>query len=249
MMPPCSEEFAIPAAYLILSKIHDGPLTLNRFFIVLLSQLTFFAHRPSTMRFDQILGQAQYNVITIQGYQYDTKFRLNVVPPEENGKRRRAAVEYKVVTTDGVTRAQLAYYVWQDGGFIAARGIPLAPLLSTMMPGTNATVMRVNDGECSSILPLTEKEFRDWPDRFENMPSPATLRLEPLIWFRTTGRRRNAVGCWRPSWSFDRAVHDRAACRRRLGARSDRPPFSGGGPRICASSFERTASLLSACHY
>ena len=180
MMPPCSEEFAIPAAYLILYEIDDGPLTLNRFFIVLLSQLTFFAHRPSTMRFDQILGQAQYNVITIQGYQYDTKFRLNVVPPEENGKRRRAAVEYKVVTTDGVTRAQLAYYVWQDGGFIAARGIPLAPLLSTMMPGTNATVMRVNDGECSSILPLTEKEFRDWPDRFKKLPPPATLRLEPL---------------------------------------------------------------------
>jgi hypothetical protein len=186
MMPPCGEEFAIPAAYLILAKLDDGPLTLNRFFIVLLSQLTFFPHRPSTMRFAQVLGQPQDTAITVQGYQYNTNCRLNVVPPEENGKRRTAAVEYKVVTTDGVTRAQLGYYVWQDGGFITARGIPLAPLVSMMMPGAKATVMPINDGECSSVLQLTEKEFRDWPDRFAKMPPPANLRLEPLD--RTTGQ-------------------------------------------------------------
>jgi hypothetical protein len=161
-------------------------LTLNRFFIVLLSQLTFFPHRPSTMRFAQVLGQPQDTAITVQGYQYNTNCRLNVVPPEENGKRRTAAVEYKVVTTDGVTRAQLGYYVWQDGGFITARGIPLAPLVSMMMPGAKATVMPINDGECSSVLQLTEKEFRDWPDRFAKMPPPANLRLEPLD--RTTGQ-------------------------------------------------------------
>jgi hypothetical protein len=180
MMPPCGAEFAIPAAYMILSAINDGALTLNRFFIVLLSQLTFFPHRPSTMRFDQILGQPHETALTIQGYQYNTDFQLGIVPPEEDGKRRNAAIEYRVVTTDGVTRAQLAYYVWQDGGFIVARGIPLAPLLAMMLPGVKATTMRVSDGECSSVLKLSEKEFRTWPDRFSQMPPPANLRLEPL---------------------------------------------------------------------
>ena len=82
------------------------------------------------------------------------------MPPELDGKGQPAAAEFKVVVKDGKTIAQLAYFGWQDGGYVMARGMPLGPLLAMMMPGTKAVTMRSGDAEYSSVLKLTEAEFR-----------------------------------------------------------------------------------------
>jgi len=58
VMAPCTDDFVVAAAYEILSVVRDEGRTLNRLMALLLSQLTFFAHRPSSLRFDQLLKGA-----------------------------------------------------------------------------------------------------------------------------------------------------------------------------------------------
>ena len=70
---------------------------------------------------------------------------------------------------------------WQDGGYVLARGIPLGPLLAMLMPGAKAVTMRSGDAEYSSVLKLTESEFRQWSDIISRLPPPSNLRLEPFV--------------------------------------------------------------------
>ncbi len=51
----CLEGYPIPPFYIHLTTVLDGEYALSRFFNRLLSQLTFFARRPSTVPFDIVL--------------------------------------------------------------------------------------------------------------------------------------------------------------------------------------------------
>jgi hypothetical protein len=177
-MTPCEESFAIPAAYQILSVLRDEGLTLNRFMTLLLSQVTFFPHRASSLRFDQLLEGAPKEFTTIQGYMYDTNRQRKVVPPERIDKKSPPAAEF-VIKENDKTIGQIAYFTWQDGGYVLGRGLPpLAMILASQFPGQNILTMPVGDGVYSSVLKLTDAEFRQWPDKLTKLPPFSNLRFE-----------------------------------------------------------------------
>jgi hypothetical protein len=176
-MPPATDDFQITAAYHILCYFDDGVLALNRFFIVLLSALTFFPHRPSTMPFKQMLARAPQQLTTVQGYQYDTNRKLKVVPPEEDGKKRPPRANLLMKGPEGKPIAQLAYFVWQNGGAVFGRGLPVGPFIATMMPGAKFHTVPTADGEFTSVLELSEEQFRAWPERLAKTGSNVTLEL------------------------------------------------------------------------
>lgn len=78
----CDEGFPIPPFYVHLTALYDGKYSLNRFFNRLLSQLTFYPRRPSTVPFDIILEGTARTLQTIEAYQYDTHRQLQTVPEE-----------------------------------------------------------------------------------------------------------------------------------------------------------------------
>lgn len=177
-MPPATSDFMIPASYHVLGYSEDGALALNRFFVMLLSALTFFPHRPSTMPFQQMLAGATNETHVVRAYQYDTKRKLHVVPPDEDGKKRSPSAHLKVLGPDGTAIAQLGYFSWQDGGTVFSYGLPLGPFVSTMMPDAKFFTMPSGDGaEYTSLLELTEEQFRQWPERLATTASNIRLEL------------------------------------------------------------------------
>lgn len=83
----CDEGFPIPPFFAHLTSLQDGKYSLNRFFNRLLSQLTFYPRRPSTVPFDIILGGTAVTLQTIEAYQYDTCRQLRTVPERKHTSR------------------------------------------------------------------------------------------------------------------------------------------------------------------
>jgi hypothetical protein len=178
VMPPATDDFFIPPAYQILCVTQDGDLTLSRFFTLLLSQLTFFAHRPSSMRFEQALAGASNQALTIQGYQYDTERNRRTVSPELDGKSQDVKAELLISDHNDKPLGQLGYFSWQNGGYIVALGhVPLQPLLEMLLSVRKPMTFRMGDCEYSSVLKVTLDNFRNWPSVISQKQTNIRLAL------------------------------------------------------------------------
>jgi len=167
MMPPTSDTFAVPPMTIYLMLNEDGEFTLNQFFILLLSHLTFYPRRIGTPPFEQILQGANNTCTNLKAYQYNRDRELLPVP-EAQFKERANIIPLTISITDdkGTPRGLLRYFPWIDGGVLAWSGaLPLPPLLMPL--GDIGLKMMVNQGEVhySNPLTLTEAEFRQWPER------------------------------------------------------------------------------------
>lgn len=174
VMPPTSNDFIIPPAYQILSTFEDGLFSLNRFFVMLLSHLTFFAHRASTPTFAQALAGAASTLMVIQGYQYDTSRRLQKVAVDD---RLKPTVELRILNPQSNVVGQLAYFPWQDGAIVGGRAaFPLQALFGVLLKLSHPAML-IPAGEMwfSSVLNLTEAEFLSWPN---DILGRSNLRLE-----------------------------------------------------------------------
>jgi hypothetical protein len=167
MMPPADDNFAVPPMNIYLILREDGDFTLNRFFILLLSHLTFFPRRIGTPPFDQILEGATKTGTTLRAYQYTRDRKLTAVP-DTLYKDRANLVPLTIAITDdnGAPRGVLRYFPWIDGAVLAWSGhIPLLPLL-TPLGDTGLKMMTRHEGvEYSNPITLTEDEFRQWPEK------------------------------------------------------------------------------------
>ncbi|MGB8964810.1 MAG: DUF6602 domain-containing protein [Candidatus Cybelea sp.] len=174
VMPATSEDFIIPPAYQILSTFEDGLLSLNRFFVMLLSQLMFFAHRPSTPTFTQALVGASQTLTMIQGYQYDTSRKLQRVSVDD---RLRPSAELRVLDPQNKVVGQLVYFAWQDGAIVGGRAsFPLGPLLGALLKLSQpAMLIPAGDLSFTSVVKLTEAEFMAWTS---DVSQKSNLRLE-----------------------------------------------------------------------
>jgi hypothetical protein len=132
----------------------------------------------SSRRFDQLVGGGPQEFKMIQGYMYDTNRQRRVVPPELDGKNAPPVAEF-IINENGNAIGQLAYFNWQDGAYILGRGKPpLGFILATQFPGEKHLTMNTGDGAFSSVLKLTEAEFRAWPAKLTKLPPFANLTFE-----------------------------------------------------------------------
>jgi hypothetical protein len=169
------DNFVVPPAYQVLAVIEDGALTLNRFFVMLLSHLTFFSYRPSALPFAQALAGAPKTLTTIQSYQFDTGRELHPVGPHDDTE---PTIDYRI-TADGKVVGQLAFIPWQDGAILAVGStFPFAPILGALLGTTEPTLLIPSAGlQYSSVLKLSESEFRSWPDKLAKMTASPVLAL------------------------------------------------------------------------
>lgn len=94
MMPPADDNFAVPPMNIYLILREGGDFTLNRFFILLLSHLTFFPRRIGTPPFDQILERATKTGTTLRAYQYTRDRKLTAVPDALYKHRAKSRPSY-----------------------------------------------------------------------------------------------------------------------------------------------------------
>src|SRR5579872_3927683 len=73
---PREDIFPIAPFYINLVLRKDGEFSLNRFFIMLLSHLQFFPHRPSVPPFEIALAGTTKDAVGISAYQYDRQKKL-----------------------------------------------------------------------------------------------------------------------------------------------------------------------------
>lgn len=162
----CSDDFPIPPLYVHLMKQDYGELALNKFFVTLMAQLTFFRQR-SAVPFDAALGKGPSQGTTIQGYQYNLKRQL--VPTQDShkaGKYKNPKVRFNIYSKKtGEIIGQICLLPWQDGASItcSARVSPKI-IYQHIFNALNLKGIFIQGatGEpiwYSSILPISEEQF------------------------------------------------------------------------------------------
>ncbi len=175
--PPLDKEFVIPPMYVSLFIYPDKEFTLNRFFLMLLSHLTFYPYRVSTPPFDVMLQGTSEAGLTVTGYQFDRARKLRPVAPEQYiGKSRRRPLMISIAGQDGTEVGLLQFIPWQDGSVIRMIGGSaqwLKNILSEVLIGERQAMVipraGVPETYLSSVLSVTEEEFKQWPQRISRV--------------------------------------------------------------------------------
>ena len=115
MMPEASADFNVPACYVHLCLFEDSKYAINRFFMHLMSVLSFYRKRTA-LPFESILGGAEKNAITIQGYWYTTDRNLVEVPDSQVGKGEDPLIVFDVFYINSANLVgRFSLYKWSDG--------------------------------------------------------------------------------------------------------------------------------------
>jgi hypothetical protein len=115
MMPEASADFSVPACYVHLCLFEDSKYALNRFFMHLMSVLSFYRKRTA-LPFESILGGAEKTATTIQGYWYTTDRNLVEVPDSQIGKGEDPLIVFNVFHKNRANSVgQFSQYKWSDG--------------------------------------------------------------------------------------------------------------------------------------
>ena len=125
LQPPADEEFVIPPAYVHLFIFPEKEFTLNRFFLMLLSHLTFYPYRVSTPPFDVMMRGWPGIGQTVTAYQFNMARRLRPVPEDEYmGKNPRPPLSINIFSQDGRQLGVLQFLRWQNGSVVRIIGHP-----------------------------------------------------------------------------------------------------------------------------
>jgi len=173
--------FIPPPMYSMLAILRDGESTLNRFVSVLLSQLSFFVHRLSSLPFEQLLKTAEKEATIVDGYMYDADRKRYETPPEHR-KQTQPAAQFRIVANGQQDVGQLAYFSWLDGsGYVMGGGAPPLPMLLTLLcPGQPFVLFPSGNMMYSSILKLTVEQFHSWADTAPKLQPFGNLTLIPI---------------------------------------------------------------------
>lgn len=159
---PREDIFPIAPFYVNLAIRKDADLSLNRFFITLLSHLQFFPHRPSVPPFEIALAGTTTEGIIVCGYQYDRD--KNLIPTSRAKIELPAAIQIK--KDDGNPLTTLTWLAWPSGGTVTCdRGAPLEMFLALMGFGSGEQIFNCGERKYSSILPVTRADFLRWPQK------------------------------------------------------------------------------------
>ncbi len=179
LMPIDSDDFLIPPFYIHSVLREDGIFSLNRFFTILLSHLTFYPRRLSTPPFEVILeGTAKEGVI-IGGFQYNLQRQL--LPVEVEQREIKLPSVIRITDDHGNELGVAQFFPWADGGVVKLRGkLPIEALLLTAEVKEATHVIKFGGFQYSSVLPITEADFRRWPSKMN--PKMGNMRASLVQW-------------------------------------------------------------------
>ena len=161
------DEFPPPPLYVHLVKEDASELSLNRFFVSLMSHLTFYRKR-SAISMDSLLGAGTKEVMTLNAYQYNLKRQLVEVTDDHKKENFTMPLRFNLYkASDKKYLGQVCRKSWQDGAIITYSGyIPPEPIFAPFFQyaKTNAVIMpgmrKSNDRFwVSSVIPISEEDF------------------------------------------------------------------------------------------
>ena len=161
------DEFPPPPMYVHLVKEEVGELSLNRFFVSLMSHLTFYRKR-SAVNIDSFLGTEPKQVMTLNAYQYNLQRQLVEVTDDHKKGKFTMPLRFNLYKADDKKYlGQVSRKPWQDGAIVVYSGyIPPEPIFQVFFSHarTNAVIMpgmrKSNDRLwMSSVIPLSEEDF------------------------------------------------------------------------------------------
>jgi hypothetical protein len=161
---PADENFLVPPYYVHLVREELGDLTLNRFFLHLMAQLTFYRRR-STVRFDSLLGRDPRQVMTLHAYQYNLGRQLKDVEEyHREGVFHGAKVRFNIRNKkEDRLVGQVGWIPWQDGAVVCYSGALPPVFLESyfQVAQSNGAVIPVPGSPrvVSTVMPLSEEQF------------------------------------------------------------------------------------------
>jgi hypothetical protein len=166
--PKGHDKVSPPPWYVVLSIQKDDVLTLNRFYLSLLAQLTFFPYRHAGPSFESALGTTSSVVTTVTSYQFNLARELCPVPDELVGKSGPKPLRLDVRDKKGNLLAVLQHFPWQDAFVVRKFGkLPLEGLIPMLVKDDRVMVLRDPSQpgmQITSLINVDEAEFRTWPD-------------------------------------------------------------------------------------
>lgn len=169
LMPRDSDHFILAPLYVNLVIRDERLFSLNRFFITLLSHLTFYPRRVSTPAFETILKGAGTRGTSVTVYQHNKERKLVPAPASAYSESTVAPpLLIKFQGDDGTELGIMQFIPWLDGGAIKWRGrIPLEGLLVLVVPSSALEhKLQWEGNEFSTVFSITEAEFKQWPEKF-----------------------------------------------------------------------------------
>jgi hypothetical protein len=165
---PVGATFGAPPWFIHLCVHDNGTRSLNRVFLSILTQLTYFPLKSGVPPFNRMLGNDQKLAMTCAQYQYDLSYQLKTPPPEAyNSPIAKLRIEIRAKEDDSL-HALVHYLSWQDGAVIRKAGpMPLEMILALVGYPKDSMCVKVGDAErtqFSMVLAITETQFRSWPE-------------------------------------------------------------------------------------
>jgi hypothetical protein len=170
----CSDDFMVFPYYVHLAKTEMGDLSLNKFFLSLISHLTFYRRR-TTLPFESVLGKQSIKYITFHAYQYNLDKRL--VDVEESHKIecfKPPRVRYNLYENgDKKFLGQVCCLPWQDGAVIMYSGkIPPELVFSPYFDEIGEQKRQYIPGHrgsnllLSNVISISEEQFITVSEKF-----------------------------------------------------------------------------------
>ena len=187
-MPPAEGALCkfVPATYVVMViKPSDGGSTFNQMMHTVLAHLWLFCPGADLLDREEVVKGVENLGFVQVGYQYNLAGELKLVPPEQIQGRMMPLRPYFVEDRRGKPLAALKFFPWQDGGVIVASG--QLPLDGMLVFFANSQILRragtIRHGEfqVSHVLPITERDFHEMLQRFQQR-SNMIVRRAPGKW-------------------------------------------------------------------
>lgn len=181
--PPKGHDLVSPPPWFVsLVEYREESRALNRFFLTLLSHLSFYPNRYGIPKFEVGLGSADAPAMVVAGYQFNLSRELRPTQEEYNGKPGPLPLQMNLRNKTGALIGVLQHIPWQDGFVIRKYGgIPLEIVLPLVIKDKRVQVLHepAQPGmQITSITQVTEADFRKWPKKLQGGKIKAQI-VEP----------------------------------------------------------------------
>lgn len=161
-----------PPIYVIIAIRPVGDFAFNKMASFLVGHLQLFSPGAALPNFQDLLVGMSDTGIVCSGYQFNMAGALVPVPPQFRNDRYFPPPALRIENAKDGLLATIQLLPWQEGGVIFLRGnkLPLEGLLVFLDPEvltTTAVFRRPNDTQLSYVLPISQKQFVAFLQRFQ----------------------------------------------------------------------------------